>query len=119
MTILVCPLSRVEEMVALHQPARVISLLDPEWSFPDLGDRYQGRHLRLQVHDICNAEDHLVVPGASHVRALLEFLDGWTRDRPLLIHCRAGIRSEERRVGKERRCGWSPQPSTISRSDSH
>jgi predicted protein tyrosine phosphatase len=91
MTILVCPLSRVEEMVALHQPARVISLLDPDWPFPDLGDRYQGRHLRLKVHDICNAEDHLVVPGSSHVRAVLEFLDGWARERPLLIHCRAGI----------------------------
>jgi predicted protein tyrosine phosphatase len=91
MTILVCPFSRVEEMVALHQPARVISLLDPDWPFPDLGDRYHGRHLRLQVHDILNAEDHLVVPEASHVRALLEFLDGWTRERPLLIHCRAGI----------------------------
>jgi predicted protein tyrosine phosphatase len=91
MTILVCPLSRVEEMVALHQPARVISLLDPDWPFPDLGDRYRGRHLRLRVHDICIAEDQLVAPGAAHVRALLEFLGGWSRERPLLIHCRAGI----------------------------
>lgn len=91
MTILVCPLSRVEEMIARHQPGRVISLLDPAWPFPELGDRYQGRHLRLQVHDICQADEHLVVPGVSHVRALLEFLGGWTRERPLLIHCRAGI----------------------------
>lgn len=91
MTILVCPLSRVEEMIACHQPGRVISLLDPEWPFPELGDRYRGRHLRLQVHDIRDPEEHLVVPGVSHVRALLRFLDRWTRDRPLLIHCRAGI----------------------------
>jgi len=91
MTILVCPLSRVEEMIACHQPGRVISLLDPEWPFPDLGDRYRERHLRLQVHDICDAQDDLVAPGVSHVRALLEFLGGWTRERPLLIHCRAGI----------------------------
>jgi predicted protein tyrosine phosphatase len=90
-SILVCPLSRVEEMVALHQPGRVISLLDPDWPFPDLGDRYRGRHLRLRVHDICEAEEHLVVPGLSHVRALLGFLAGWTRERPLLIHCRAGL----------------------------
>jgi len=91
MTILVCPLSRVEEMIARHQPGRVISLLDPESPFPDLGDQYRGRHLRLQVHDICNAAEDLVAPGASHVRALLGFLGGWTREQPLLIHCRAGI----------------------------
>jgi predicted protein tyrosine phosphatase len=91
MTILVCPLSRVEEMIARHEPGRVISLLDPESPFPDLGERYRGRHLRLQIHDICNAAEDLVVPGASHVRALLGFLGGWTREQPLLIHCRAGI----------------------------
>ena len=91
MTILVCPLSRLEEMVAFHQPGRVISLLDPEWPFPDLGDRYRGRHLKLQVHDISDGSERLVAPGVSHVRALLRFLDGWTREPPLLIHCRAGI----------------------------
>lgn len=91
MTILVCPLSRVGEMVALHRPARVISLLDPECSFPELGDQYDGRHLRLQVHDICDPEEAMVVPSAAHIGDLLEFLEAWDPQEPLLIHCRAGI----------------------------
>ena len=91
MTILVCPLSRVSEMVALHSPGRVISLLDPEWPFPDLGPRYAGLHLRLGFHDVHVAADDEVAPAAEHVAELIHFLSAWTRRDPLLIHCRAGI----------------------------
>jgi predicted protein tyrosine phosphatase len=89
--IFVCPLSRVEEMIASHKPGRVISLLDPEWSFPELGDRYLGRHLRLRLHDICFPEESLVEPGTDHVDELLKFLGAWDKNEALLIHCRAGI----------------------------
>ena len=91
MAILVCPLSRVREMVAAHAPALVISLLDPDSLFPDLGASYHDRHLRISVHDICLPQRGLVVPEATHVRELLRFLATWDRSRPLLIHCQAGI----------------------------
>lgn len=91
MKILVCPLSKVTEMVALHTPGRVVSLLDPEWPFPDLGPSYAGRHLRLGFHDIQDPAEDLVVPSAEHVRGLLGFIMAWDRKEPLLIHCRAGI----------------------------
>ena len=42
MKILVCPLSKVEDMVAEHWPARVISMLDPDRTFPELGDTVFG-----------------------------------------------------------------------------
>lgn len=91
MTILVCPLSRVEEMIALHRPGRVISLLDPASPFPELGPRFLGRHLRLRFHDVhVSAENH-VMPSTEHVGDLLKFLVLWDRSDPLLIHCRAGI----------------------------
>jgi len=89
--ILVCPLSQVSELIALHRPGCVVSLLDPEGSFPDLGPDYVGRHLRLGFHDICVPGEHLVMPSAEHVAALLGFLRAWDRNDPLLIHCRAGI----------------------------
>ena len=78
-------------MVATHAPALVISLLDPDAPFPDLGESYQDRHMRIPVHDICLPQQGLVVPEATHVRELLRFLAGWDRSRPLLIHCQAGI----------------------------
>ena len=39
-TILVCPLSGVLELVRARRPNRVVSLLDPEFEFPDLGAEY-------------------------------------------------------------------------------
>jgi predicted protein tyrosine phosphatase len=78
-------------MVAAHAPALVISLLDPDWPFPELGESYRDRHLRLELHDICLPRPGLVVPEAAHVRDLLRFLESWDRTSPLLIHCQAGI----------------------------
>jgi predicted protein tyrosine phosphatase len=89
--IIVCPLSRVEEMVAAHAPECVVSLLDPDFSFPELGPAYQHRHLRLHFHDVHERAAGQVAPAASHVQQLLTFLEGWQRASPLLVHCRAGI----------------------------
>jgi predicted protein tyrosine phosphatase len=91
MKIVVCPLSQVPRLVAAHTPERVVSLLDPEFAFPDLGSAYQGRHLRLSLHDVHKDGADQVAPTVSHVDQLLSFLALWQRSAPLLIHCRAGI----------------------------
>ena len=89
--ILVCPLSQVEEMVERHKPARVVSLLDPHYTFPELGPDYEGRHLRLRFHDVHVAGYDEIAPSAEHVDQLLEFLSELDPEDDLLIHCRAGI----------------------------
>jgi predicted protein tyrosine phosphatase len=89
--ILVCPLSKVMSMVAIHTPERIVSLLDPDYAFPETGPAYFGRHLRLCLHDIHIPTDGQVVPTAKHIEELLAFLSLWSRQAPILIHCRAGI----------------------------
>ena len=91
MAIIVCPLSHVADMIQAHAPERIVSLLDPEFAFPDAGPDYSNRHLRLHFHDIHVAMDNHVLPSVEHVGALLAFIGGWLRTAPLLIHCRAGI----------------------------
>ena len=91
MTILVCPLSKVLEMVERHKPTRVISLLDPEFTFPDLGPEYAGKHLRLRFHDVDVANHSETGPSTQHVDRLLTFLRSSSAGDVLLIHCRAGI----------------------------
>ena len=91
MMIIVCPLSRVRENVRRHQPDRVISLLDPDGDFPELGEEYRDRHLRLRLHDITIPGDDPFPPSPAHVAELLRFIAGWNRARPLLVHCHAGI----------------------------
>lgn len=88
---MVCPLSRVAEMVQSRNPSRVVSLLDPGSTFPELGPKYRDAHLRLQFHDAHTSDDDQVVPEPEHIRALLAFLECWDSRTSLLIHCRAGI----------------------------
>ena len=91
MTIYVCPLSRLPEMLHRYDPARVVSLLDPGSDFPKLGPVYVGRHLRLEFHDIHSYVEHLVAPSASHIELLFRFFKRWDPRDVMLIHCHAGL----------------------------
>lgn len=91
MAILVCALSHVAQQVRTHRPSRVISLLDPSTPWPDVGREGVAHHLKVGVHDIVEPEPGSERPQARHVRDILEFLGGWDRAAPLLVHCYAGI----------------------------
>ncbi len=91
MTILVCPLSKVDQSIAVHSPDGIVSLLDPGFSFPEVGLIYADRHLRLRFHDIHVPTEDEVMPSIRHVDELLTFLAQWDRTNRILIHCRAGI----------------------------
>jgi predicted protein tyrosine phosphatase len=91
MMIVVCPVSRVTDLVARHRPERVISMLDPDWPFPELGPTYGDRHLRLHFHDIQVPAPNQIMPSAQHIGELIRFVSAWDRKNTILIHCRAGI----------------------------
>lgn len=91
MAILVCPLSRVDQLIAERGPARVVSLLDPGGPFPDHPAYGPDRHLRVGMHDIVSPFAGTEPPGPSHVDALIAFVSAWDHSAPILIHCRAGI----------------------------
>lgn len=88
MTIVVCPLSKVADLVTAYRPERVVSLLDPGSAFPETGHARIGKHLRLSFYDAHPGE---LTPAAEHVAELLAFVRAWDRSAPILIHCRAGI----------------------------
>ena len=91
MTIVVCPLSKVTEMIDTYTPECIVSLLDPEFTFPEVGPKYVNRHLQLSFHDIHVPTEAQVIPPAKHIDDLLNFVAAWKRIAPILIHCRAGI----------------------------
>jgi predicted protein tyrosine phosphatase len=72
-------------------PERIVSLLDPDFTFPEFGSVYAARLLRIRLHDAHVPGDGRIVPAAKHIADLLAFVAEWTRTAPLLIHCRAGI----------------------------
>jgi predicted protein tyrosine phosphatase len=48
-------------------------------------------HLRLVMNDIDHPAEGLIAPDSGHVHQLLDFLEDWDQESPLLIHCHAGI----------------------------
>ncbi len=89
MSIIVCPLSRVPAVARARKPSHAVSLLDPGTPFPTLdGDT---RHLRLPIHDIELEMDGMDALCETRMRTILDFVETWRPNDPILIHCYAGI----------------------------
>ena len=51
----------------------------------------EANHLRLIMNDIDRPAEGLIAPEAAHIHQLVDFLNSWDQESPLLIHCHAGI----------------------------
>jgi predicted protein tyrosine phosphatase len=90
MTIYVCPLSRAPHLAREKNVSHVVSLLDPDMPFPVIREVGE-RHLRIEVHDVEGEVEGFDPLCDMRIKRMLEFVSGWDRARPLLIHCYAGI----------------------------
>ena len=69
----------------------LLTLLSPDHPPADFGGFACERHLRLAFHDIVEPAPGLVAPDRDLMQAVLEFGRNAQHQRPLLIHCWAGI----------------------------
>jgi predicted protein tyrosine phosphatase len=65
-------------MANVHQVQRPVSVLP-------------ANHLKVQMDDITEQMDGFVAPSDSHIEQVLNFVRGWDRNAPLVVHCYAGI----------------------------
>lgn len=91
MTLIVCPLRYVPQVIAERRPSHLITLLDPQTMIETPAGIEPGRHLRLSVHDIEAPYQGMLAPAAADVEQVLAFGGAWDGADPLLIHCFAGI----------------------------
>ena len=89
--IIVSPLSAVQSLVDQHKVSHVVSLLGPDTPHRQFKGITAPCHLKLTFHDIITPAEGFTAPAPEDVETLIRFLDGWTRDNPMLIHCWAGI----------------------------
>jgi predicted protein tyrosine phosphatase len=87
----VCSLSRLPETVAAAGASHVVTLINvgtpvvrPAVIAPD-------DHLFIGVSDITAATADHILPERTHVERLLAFVRAWGREKPLVLHCYAGI----------------------------
>ena len=90
-TVHVCALRHVPEMVN-HTGARHLISAINAYFLPETPTAISnGRHLKLDMNDIVEAQPDLVLPNTGHVTKLLDFVRSWDKQAPILIHCYAGL----------------------------
>ena len=87
----VCPLSLVPETVARAKASHLVTLIDDDTPVARPHTIPVENHLFLRVNDIVEPMEGMVLPAEDHVRELIEFVAGWDRERPMVVHCFAGI----------------------------
>ncbi len=89
--IYVGPLSAVASTVEASGVGYLITLINDQTMIETPASIEPRRHLRLAMNDISEPEPGLVPPEDSHVQELIDFVVGWNKQSPMLIHCWAGI----------------------------
>ena len=89
--IYVGPLSAVASTVESSGVGYLVTLINDQTMIETPDSIEPRRHLRLAMNDISEPQPGLVPPADSHVQQLIDFVAGWNRQSPMLIHCWAGI----------------------------
>jgi predicted protein tyrosine phosphatase len=87
----VCSLARLHETVDGTGARHVITLLKHTDRVERPGSIVEANHLILGMDDIAVPMEGYVIPCEEHVRSLIAFVRGWNREKPLVVHCFAGI----------------------------
>ncbi len=87
----VCSLAALQDVVDRTGASHVVTVINP-WSMPQTPvGVVAANHLKIAVNDIEEPQSGLVAPDDNHIAQLLDFVAGWQRDNPMVIHCLAGI----------------------------
>jgi len=87
----VCSLARLHETVEGTGARHVVSLMGDETRIEWPAAIVPENHLWLRLHDISAPLEGYIMPEEEHVCDLLNFVRGWDRRAPLVVHCYAGI----------------------------
>ncbi len=87
----VCSLARLHETVDSIGARHIVTLMrnTDQVVRPEVVKR--ENHLILNMDDISMPLDGYELPAESHVMRLIEFVSGWNRAAPMVVHCYAGI----------------------------
>jgi predicted protein tyrosine phosphatase len=88
----VCSLALIADTVERTGARSLVTLLRPDGTVvPRPAAIAPERHLYLAISDIVTPVEGQTLPDRAHVDDLLDFVRGWDRAEPMLIHCYAGV----------------------------
>lgn len=87
----VCSLARLHDTVAETGARHVVTLMKDVAMVRRPQSIAEANHLMLDMDDIVTEMDGHVPPNEQHVGRLIDFVTGWDRTAPIVVHCYAGI----------------------------
>ena len=87
----VCSLARVHDTVDATGARHLVTLLRNTGQIVRPDRVAEKDHLILSLDDIVQPMEGYLPPAGEHVEKLIDFVSGWDRAAPLVVHCFAGI----------------------------
>lgn len=87
----VCSLSRLHSVVETTGAERVVTLIRDTSRVTRPQSIREENHLILSIDDIEDELEGMIAPAETHVAELIDFVGSWKREKPIVVHCFAGI----------------------------
>ena len=87
----VCSLAALPETVRLTGASHVLTVMANVDQVQRPVSVLPANHLKVAMDDITEQINGFVTPSQAHIEQVLNFVRGWDRGRPLVVHCFAGI----------------------------
>lgn len=87
----VCSLAALPDTVKATGASHVLTVMANVAQVQRPESVLEANHLRVQMDDITEHMDGFMAPSGQHIEQVLNFVRGWDRNAPLVIHCYAGI----------------------------
>ena len=87
----VCSLAALPETVRLTGASHVLTVMANVDQVQRPVSVLPANHLKVAMDDITEQINGFVTPSQAHIEQVLNFVRGWDRSAPLVVHCYAGI----------------------------
>ena len=87
----VCSLAALPEIVRMTGASHVLTVMGNVDQVMRPASVLAANHLKVSMDDITEPMDGYTTPSEAHVDQVLNFVRGWDRKAPMVIHCYAGV----------------------------
>lgn len=87
----VCSLAALPEIVRATGASHILTVMANVDQVQRPASVLETNHLRVSMDDITEHMDGFTAPADHHIERVLNFVRGWDRSAPMVVHCYAGI----------------------------
>jgi len=87
----ICSLAALPETVRTTGASHILTVMANVDQVQRPASVLEANHLKVSMDDITEQMDGFVAPSDLHIERVLNFVRGWDRSAPMVVHCYAGI----------------------------